>query len=52
MVEMGRILLADDELSFLDATAELLRRAGYACDCVTDALGAAHLLRRGGKDCR
>lgn len=46
MAEMGRILLADDERSFLEATVELLHRAEYACDCVTNALGAAHLLQQ------
>lgn len=46
MAEMGRILLADDELSFLEAPAKRLHRAEYACDCVTEALGAAHLLRQ------
>jgi len=33
----GRILLADDEATFLRSTADLLRREGYACDTVPDA---------------
>ena len=36
----GRILLADDEPTFLQSTADLLRREGYACDTVPDAPGA------------
>jgi DNA-binding response OmpR family regulator len=40
----GRILLADDEETFLEATAALLRRAGYACDTARDATEAAGFL--------
>jgi len=48
----GRILLADDEMTFLSSTAELLRREGYECETVTDgpqaearaAVGAFDLL--------
>lgn len=36
----GRILLADDELTFLQSTADLLRREGYECDTVPDAPSA------------
>lgn len=36
----GRILLADDEPTFLGATAELLRQEGYACEAVADAESA------------
>lgn len=36
----GRILLADDEFTFLQSTADLLRREGYECDTVPDAPGA------------
>jgi CheY-like chemotaxis protein len=36
----GRILLADDEQTFLQSTADLLRREGYECDTVPDAAGA------------
>lgn len=35
-----RILLADDEETFLLATAELIRRRGYACDTAKDATEA------------
>lgn len=37
MPELGRILIADDEETFLYSTADLLRREGYDCDCVPDA---------------
>lgn len=37
LAERGTILLADDEPAFLDTTAELLRRAAFACDTVTSA---------------
>lgn len=33
----GAILLADDERTFLDTTADLLRRAAFACDTATTA---------------
>jgi DNA-binding response OmpR family regulator len=41
----GRILLADDEETFLHATADILRREGYRCDCAPDARVAAEMLR-------
>ena len=41
---VGRILIADDEETFLFATADLLRREGYACDCAPDAKTASRLL--------
>ena len=37
---MKRILLADDEETFLYATADLLRLAGHECDCVQDGASA------------
>jgi CheY-like chemotaxis protein len=37
MTATGRILLADDEPVFAEATADLLRREGYAVDTVGDA---------------
>lgn len=36
----GRILIADDEPTFLTSTAELLRREGFTVDTVEDAEGA------------
>jgi YesN/AraC family two-component response regulator len=44
MKEQGRILIADDEETFLFATAELLRKNGYVCDCAPDANKATKLL--------
>lgn len=46
----SRILIADDEQTFLESTADLLRRAGYAVDCAEDAGTAAQLLRGGAYD--
>ena len=40
MSNKGRILLADDEPVFAEATADLLRREGYEVDTVGDALAA------------
>lgn len=45
MSDPGRILLADDEETFLHATADILRREGYRCDCAPDARVAAQMLR-------
>lgn len=39
-----RLLLADDEETFLRATIELLRDEGYACDGATDGFRALGLL--------
>ncbi len=36
----GRILIADDEQTFLMATAQLLRNAGFECDCAETATEA------------
>ncbi len=36
MTDAGRILLADDEPTFLEATADLLRAEGFRCDTVSD----------------
>lgn len=45
MNKLGHILLADDEAVFLESTAELLRREGYECDCVSNAAEAAKKLK-------
>jgi FixJ family two-component response regulator len=45
MTAKGRILIADDEISFLKSTAELLRDEGYECDCVQDGPSAARALK-------
>jgi CheY-like chemotaxis protein len=45
MADLGRILIADDEETFLNSMADLLRQAGYQCDCAPDAIVAAELLR-------
>ncbi|MFQ5964144.1 MAG: response regulator [Candidatus Scalinduaceae bacterium] len=50
MSELGRILIADDEETFLHSTADLLRREGYACDCVPDAGVAIEKLRENSYD--
>jgi len=50
MVESGRILIADDEETFLQSTADLLRREGYYCDCIPDAFGASQKLSDNGYD--
>jgi DNA-binding response OmpR family regulator len=44
MTESGRILFADDEETFLQASCDLLRREGYACDGVPDASTAMQKL--------
>ncbi len=40
----GRILIADDEESFLRSMAVLLEREGHTCDCASDAFEAAKYL--------
>ena len=45
MSDTGKILLADDEINFQQATAELLREQGYSCDVVSDAHAAAERLQ-------
>lgn len=44
MRELGRILIADDEVGFAEVTADLLREEGYVCDCAADAFAARRLL--------
>jgi len=46
MVEPRRILIADDEESFLYSTADILRREGYDCSCALDARAATEMLRK------
>jgi len=48
--EMGNILIADDEETFLLSTADLLRREGYHCDCAPDGKRAAEMLGKGEYD--
>ncbi len=50
MAELGRILIADDEESFLLSTAELLRDEGYECVCASDARIATAMLDKEGYD--
>ncbi|TVP95252.1 MAG: sigma-54-dependent Fis family transcriptional regulator [Planctomycetaceae bacterium] len=40
-----RLLLADDEPLYLQATSQLLRKAGFDCICVADAEAAIRYLR-------
>ena len=44
MAQPERILIADDEATFAESTAELLRLRGYACDCVGTAEEARQAL--------
>jgi DNA-binding NarL/FixJ family response regulator len=46
MAELGRILIADDEATFAEAHADLLRDQGYVCDCANDAHAAKALLAK------
>jgi CheY-like chemotaxis protein len=46
MGDLGRILIADDEETFLHSTVDLLREKGYDCVGVPDAFSAAELLKR------
>lgn len=50
MVYASSILLADDEYSFRESTAELLRGDGYRCDAACDGHAALELLRAGSYD--
>ena len=38
----GRVLLADDELTFLEATSDLLRAEGHECETAPDAPTGTH----------
>jgi CheY-like chemotaxis protein len=44
MVCTGRVLIADDEDTFLNSTADLLRDEGCHCDCASDAFEATRKL--------
>jgi len=44
--EAGRVLLVDDEESFLDATAAMLRRRGHRCRVAPDAATATECLEK------
>ncbi len=46
MTEQGRILIADDEETFLLSTADLLRKEGYLCDCAEDSESALKLIEQ------
>ncbi len=46
MGSAAKILLADDEQTFLHSTADLLRDQGYECDCAMDAEEASALMQR------
>ncbi len=50
MANAGRVLIADDEETVLELTAEVLRQEGYECDCSPDALMATQLLERAAYD--
>src|SRR5262245_30697854 len=43
---LGRILVADDEATFLESTVDLLREDGYECDGAADAYAAKKMLRK------
>ncbi len=47
---LPRVLLADDQPAYLAEMAELLRGAGYNCDCVADGMQVENELRRGDVD--
>lgn len=40
VITAARVLIADDERTFAESTADLLRREGFRCDVVADALEA------------
>ena len=50
MNERGRVLLADDDTTFLETAARLLQRAGYACDRVRNAGEAVQAVTTGPYD--
>jgi DNA-binding response OmpR family regulator len=50
VIEPARILLADDEETFLKATSEVLREKGYSCDCAPDGYTAISMIQTGHYD--
>jgi YesN/AraC family two-component response regulator len=44
MTRLGRIIIADDEGTFLESTADLLREEGYECDCAMTGQNAIEWL--------
>ncbi len=46
MAASGCVLIADDEAAFMLATAELLRKEGYHCECAPDAHQAIGMLQQ------
>jgi DNA-binding NtrC family response regulator len=50
MPDTGKVLIADDELTFMEATTELLRTEGYDCHSVSDAVQAAAALEQANYD--
>lgn len=50
MEHLGAILIADDEETFREATAYLLRQQGYRCDSAADGFEALDMLQAGGYD--
>jgi len=48
--DLGRILIADDEPSFLKTTSRLLCESGYECDCAADGAEATKLIQQGEYD--
>jgi DNA-binding NarL/FixJ family response regulator len=47
---LPKVLIADDQLTYLAEMAELLRGAGYDCDCVADGPQCEQELLRGNTD--
>ncbi|MBW1717459.1 MAG: response regulator [Deltaproteobacteria bacterium] len=47
MTDLGKLLIVDADETFLNSTADLLRRGGYQCDCATDLKAAARMLTKG-----
>lgn len=45
MAPKGNILIADDEDTFLNSTADLFRRQGYSCTCAVDGQSAIEILK-------